>query len=135
VMSNAGGNNVLDGSIGSNFLTGGSGNDTFFLDDRIVTADIWSTVIGFHACDSATVWGVTPADFTLSKSDNQGAVGYTGRTFGFTATGKPNASLTLAGYTSADLSDGRLVVTYGTTPDQSGLPGSTYMLIHGRGRC
>jgi Calx-beta domain len=129
-VSKVGGTNVLDGSTGSNFLVGGSGDDTFFLDDRGPTADIWSTVVGFHAGDNATTWDVTPDAFTLNKSDNQGAAGYTGLTFGFTAAGKPNASLTLAGYTTADLSSGRLAVTYGTTPDLPGVPGSTYMLVH-----
>ncbi len=43
------GTNVLDGGTGSNFLTGGSGTDTFFVDNRGATADIWSTVVGFHA--------------------------------------------------------------------------------------
>ena len=33
-VSRANGNNVLDGSTGSNFLVGGSGDDTFFVDDR-----------------------------------------------------------------------------------------------------
>jgi Ca2+-binding RTX toxin-like protein len=65
----ASGTNVLDGGTGSNFLTGGSGTDTFFVDDRGPTADIWSTVNGFHAGDAATIWGVAPQDFTLSWVD------------------------------------------------------------------
>ncbi len=129
-VSAVGGNNVLDGSTGSNFLVGGSGNDTFFMDDRGATADIWSTVVGFHSGDNATVFGVTATDFTLNEYDNQGAIGYTGLDFCFTAAGKPTASLTLAGYSSADLSNGRLAMTYGTTADQPGSPGSTYMMIH-----
>ena len=66
--------NVLDGGTGSNFLTGGSGTDTFFVDDRGPTADIWSTVNGFHAGDAATIWGVTPQDFGLTWVDGQGAL-------------------------------------------------------------
>ncbi len=42
-LSHAGGTNVVDGSTGSNFLVGGTGNDTFFVDDRSATAAIWST--------------------------------------------------------------------------------------------
>ena len=87
--------NVLDGGTGSNFLTGGSGTDTFFVDDRGPTADIWSTVNGFHAGDAATIWGVTPQDFGLTWVDGQGAAGYTGLTLHATASGKPTASLTL----------------------------------------
>jgi phospholipase/lecithinase/hemolysin len=121
----ASGTNVLDGGTGSNFLTGGSGTDTFFVDDRGPTADIWSTVNGFHAGDAATIWGVTPQDFALSWVDGQGATGYSGLTLHATASGQPTASLTLAGYTSADLSDGRLSVSFGT------VGGSNYMYVHG----
>ena len=130
-VSTANGNNVLDGSTGSNFLVGGTGDDTFFVDDRGATASIWSTVAGFHSGDNATVWGVTPSDFALAELDNQGAAGFTGLTFQFTAPGAPTADLTLAGFSTADLSNGRLAVSFGTTPDQPGLPGSNYMLVHG----
>ncbi|MEA2775425.1 MAG: mannan endo,4-beta-mannosidase, partial [Acetobacteraceae bacterium] len=123
-VSTGSGSNVLDGSTGSNFLVGGSGSDTFFLDDRGPTADLWSTVVGFHSGDNATIWGITPASSEVSTHDNQGAPGYTGVDFGFTSSGLPNANLTLAGFSSADLSNGRLTVSYGTTPD------SSFMLIH-----
>ncbi len=115
----------IHSGTGSNFLTGGSGTDTFFVDDRGPTADIWSTVNGFHAGDAATIWGVTPQDFTLSWVDGQGATGYTGLTLHASTSGQPTASLTLAGYTSADLSDGRLSVSFGT------VGGSNYMYVHG----
>jgi Ca2+-binding RTX toxin-like protein len=123
------GTNVLDGSTGSNFLTGGTGDDTFFVDNRGPTADIWSTVNQFHSGDAATIWGVTPSDFTLSWVDGQGAAGYTGLTLHATASGKPTASLTLVGYTSADLTDGKLTVSYGTTAASGGVAGSAYMYI------
>ena len=118
--------NVLDGGTGSNFLTGGSGSDTFFVDDRVATADIWSTVVGFHAGDAATIWGVTPHDFGLAWVDGQGAAGFTGLTLHGTAAGRPTASLTLAGYSQADLSNGRLSVTFGTDPAS----GSAYIFVH-----
>ncbi len=41
-VSKANGTNVLDGGTSSNFLVGGSGTDTFFVDDRNPSADIWS---------------------------------------------------------------------------------------------
>ncbi|HQT80056.1 MAG TPA: hypothetical protein PLD10_23700, partial [Rhodopila sp.] len=119
-----GGTNVLDGGTGSNFLVGGTGSDTFFVDDRGASADIWSTVVNFHAGDSATVWGVTPQDFSINWVDGQGAAGYTGLTLHATATGQPTASITLAGLTSADLTNGTLSVQYGT------VGGSNYMYIH-----
>jgi Ca2+-binding RTX toxin-like protein len=125
-----GGTNVLDGGTGSNFLTGGSGTDTFFVDDRGPASDIWSTVNNFHSGDAATIWGVTPSDFALSWVDGQGATDYTGLTLHATAAGVPTASLTLAGFTSADLTDGKLTVSYGTTAASGGVPGSTYMYVH-----
>jgi hypothetical protein len=129
-VSQAGGNNVLDGSTGSNFLTGGSGNDTFFLDDRKPTADVFSTVVGFHSGDNATVFGVNRTDFTLTMLDNQGAAGFTGLDFQFSAPGRPNASFVLTGLTTADLSNGRLTATFGTTADLPGVPGSQFLNIH-----
>jgi hypothetical protein len=117
--------NVLDGGTGSNFLTGGSGTDTFFVDDRSASADIWSTVVGFHAGDAATIWGVTPQDFSLAWVDGQGAAGFTGLTLHATSAGKPTASLTLAGFSQADMASGRLSVSFGT------VGGSAYMYVHG----
>jgi predicted Zn-dependent protease len=125
-----GGNNVLDGSTGSNFLTGGSGADTFYLDDRTPLADVFSTVVGFHSGDNASVFGVNATDFTLRELDGQGAPGFTGLDFAFSAPGRPNANIVLAGFSTADLSNGRLSVSYGTTPDVGGVPGSQYMNIH-----
>jgi len=124
------GTNVVDGGTGSNFLTGGSGTDTFFVDDRGPAADIWSTVNNFHVGDAATIWGVTPQDFALTWVDGQGAVGYTGLTLHATSPGEPTASLTLVGFTSADLTDGRLTVSFGATAASGGVPGSAYMYIH-----
>jgi Ca2+-binding RTX toxin-like protein len=120
------GTNVLDGGIGSNFLTGGNGSDTFFVDDRSPAADIWSTVANFHAGDSATIWGITPRDFGLAFADGQGAPGFTGLTLHATATGAPTASLTLAGFSQADLASGRLSVSFGVDPASQ----SPFMFIH-----
>ena len=123
----SGGVNVLDGGTGSNFLTGGTGTDTFFVDDRAAAADIWSTVAGFHAGDSATIWGVTPQGFGLTFADGQGAAGFTGLTLHATASGKPTASLTLTGFSQADMTSGRLSVLFGT----DSASGSAYMYLHG----
>ena len=130
-----GGTNVLDGSTGSNFLVGGSGDDTFFVDDRVNApttppggTGIWSTVVGFHSGDSVTVWGVTPQDFNVTTADNMGTAGFTGLTWDF-AGGGTDAKLTLAGYSSANLSS--LNVSFGTTAPTDGLPAANYMLIQG----
>jgi len=119
-----GGTNVLDGGTGSNFLIGGSGTDTFFVDDRDPTADIWSTVGNFHAGDAATIFGITPNAFNTAWFDGQGVAGYTGLTVHATAPSEPTASLTLAGYSSADLRDGRLSVSFGAEKD-----GTPYMYV------
>ena len=131
-VSKVAGNNIIDGSTGSNFLTGGVGIDTFYIDDRNPSGTLWSSLINFHTGDNATVWGVNTSDFTLTWLDNQGAVGHTGLTGVFTnkATGGL-AAVTVAGYSQADLSNGRLSVAYNRTPDLPGLPGSNYMQIHG----
>ena len=121
-----GGFNVLDGGEGSNFLIGGSGMDTFFIDDRTAATDIWSTISNFHAGDTATVWGVNLQDFALTWIDGQGAAGFAGLTVHAVSASKPTASLTLSGYSQADLNNGRLSVSFGTDSGS----GSSYMYIH-----
>jgi parallel beta-helix repeat protein len=120
------GTNVLDGGAGSNFLTGGSGTDTFFVDDRGAAAATWSTVLNFHTGDAVTIWGVTPQDFLFDSADNQGAAGFTGLTVHITAPGEPTASVTFAGFTTADLTNGRISESFGTDP----VSGSTYTNFH-----
>ena len=120
------GTNVLDGGTNSNFLTGGSDTDTFFVDARGATSDIWDTVNNFHARDSVTLWGITRQDFNISWQDGQGAPGFTGLTLHATAPGKPTTSLTIPGYTTADLNNGRLTTVFGTDP----VSGSNFMFVH-----
>jgi hypothetical protein len=67
---------------------------------------------------------VTPGDFALNWQDGQGAAGYTGLTLHATAPNAPTASLTLAGFTSADLSNGKLTVSYGTSGN------TPYLYVH-----
>jgi hypothetical protein len=55
-----------------------------------------------------------------------GAAGFTGLTLTATETGKPATSVTLAGFTQADLANGRLSVSYGTEPTSD----SAYTYIH-----
>jgi hypothetical protein len=123
-----GGTNVLDGGTGSNFLSGGIGTDTFFVDDRSPGADVWSTVSGFHAGDAATVFGVTSSSASLQWVDGQGASGYTGLTLHAAIANQPTASLTLAGYSTSDLGNGHLSVSFGNEPD-----GTPYMYVVANG--
>ena len=99
-VSGVSGNNILDGSINSNLLTGGSGADTFFVDGRSTASDVWSTVNNFHAGDAVTLFGITPTSKAIAWADNQGTTGATGLTLHATQAGTPTASFTLAGYTS-----------------------------------
>ncbi len=132
-VSKVNGNNVLDGAGGSSFLTGGTGNDTFFLDDRSLASDAYSTVVNFHAGDNITIFGVDPTNFHLTTQDNQGAAGAKGLAYTFTSVGKPNATVVIAGFGSADLANGRLTASYGTNPATPGVAGSggSYFNIHG----
>jgi Ca2+-binding RTX toxin-like protein len=97
------GNNVLDGGEGSNFLTGGGGNDTFFVEDLTNTQATWNTLINFHQGDNATIWGIGPADFNLSWGDNAGNSIYKGLTLYATSATRPEAAVTIAGLSTADL--------------------------------
>ncbi len=109
-----GGNNVVDGGEGSNYLVGGVGRDTFFLDARgDVSKPIWDTVRNLGSGDAATLWGVTPQNFALNWQDNQGAAGATGLTLHATRAGGATVSLTLSGYATNDLTNGRLALNFG----------------------
>ena len=128
-ISVSSGTNVLDGGTGSNFLTGGAGADTFFIDDRQPTSEIWSTINNFGAGDAATIFGITQDGFNLAWVDGEGAAGSTGLTLHATSPGAPTASVTFAGFTTADLSNGRLGVVYGTSTEASGAQGSPYLYV------
>ena len=120
----AGGINVLDGGTGSNFLTGAGGADTFFVDDRRPASDIWSTLNNFGGGDAAAVFGITPVSAAIAWFDNQGAAGFTGLTLRVTQANAPTASLTLVGYSTGDLSSGRLATSFGAETD-----GTPYLYI------
>jgi len=55
-ISVASSRNVIDAFTGSNFLTGGSGHDTFFLDAR-GGGSTWDTIVNFALGDEVTLWG------------------------------------------------------------------------------
>lgn len=104
-----GGTNVVDAGAGSNFLTGGSGFDTFFLDARNIPAaasaagsvpgSIWDTIQEFSSGDAVTLWGIGRAA-ALSWQGNQGAAGHTGLTLHANKANGTEASLTFAGIDS-----------------------------------
>ena len=130
-VSGVNGNNVLDGGGGSDFLTGGTGDDTFYLNVGSQTVPTYSTVANFHLGDNLTIFGVSLSDFSVSLSNDVGAPGYTGLEFSFSQAGHPIANVILAGYSTADLTNGSLSQAFGTTPSVGGVPGTPYLTIHG----
>ena len=110
-----GGTNVVDGGTGSNFLTGGSGSDTFFVDARAIVSDVWSTVSAFHSGDAATLFGITQDIQTLNWLDGDGAAAAKGLTLHATEADRPTASLTLAGFSMADMASGKITASFGHT--------------------
>lgn len=80
----SGGDDVIDGGVGSAFITGGAGTNTFFLDGRS-TGDAWSTVTDFKlGTDKATIWGFKAGVSSIAAiEENVGADGYKGLTLHF----------------------------------------------------
>ena len=108
-----GGNDVIDGGVGSTFVTGGTDhNTTFFLDGR-APGTSWSTITDFRAgVDKVTIWGfvkvVSSVDTSFANYNSEGAEGYQGLTLHFKnllpdgQTSGSNAnlnSITLTGHT------------------------------------
>ena len=113
------GSNVLDGGGGSNFLVGGAGfdggHDTFFLDERGGSVT-WSTLVNFHAGDTATVFGFQTGVSTRLWTGSEGAVGYNGLTLHSETKGVGtgvDASLTFTGVDQAT-ADAHWSITTGT---------------------
>ena len=111
-LASFGGQNVLSGGPGSNFLVGtklGQGTDTFFTDARTGGQVVWNTVENFHAGDMITLWGFVGGTSTYTWVDNEGAAGYTGVTLRASLSGNADplnnydAKITLTGLTRADL--------------------------------
>jgi len=105
------GHNVIDAGAGSNFLTSGTGIDTFFCDSR-GGKPLWDTITDFHQGDAFTLWGFEPGQDPITWSANQGAPGFTGLTMHTSVDGH-DISATFAGMSMADMS--KLVVSKGSS--------------------
>ena len=120
------GRNVIDAFTGSNFLTGGSGQDTFFLDAR-GGGVTWDSIVGFGVGDEVTLWGyvdgVSTDGFDKDKwYASEGVEPYKGLTVHAKLDGTNiSASITFAGLTLADRAN--LAVTTGT------VAGNDYLYI------
>jgi len=102
-------------------MTGGSGHNTFFVDDSRKPDAAFTSIVGLHGGDMLSVWGVTGADFAVTWAN-----GPDGLTATFTKAGTLAAQVMLAGFTTDDLGT-RLSANFGTTSDKSG--GSSFMTI------
>jgi len=120
-ISVSSGVDVLDGGTGLNILAGGSGLNTFLVDAGSSTAATWSILANFHAGDFATLVGTNSAAYAYGYQDHQGPPGappsLTGLTVQLSAAGKAATSMTLVGYSMADLATGRLSTS--VAPDGS----------------
>ena len=126
------GRNVLDGGAGSNFLTGGrgedGGTDTFFVDVR-GGQTVWDTVVNFHQGDAVTMWGFQPGVTTMNWSENEGAEGARGATLHAEINGAGTgvkASITFAGMSVVDVQS-KLSISNGN------VSGSSYVYLHNNG--
>ena len=82
--------------------------------DRTTQKDIWTTILNFHKDDAVTIFGVSQGAFDIGWFDDQGWPGFTGLTLHGSAPGHANVSVTLPGFTTADLSNGKLSTSFGT---------------------
>jgi len=103
-----GGDNVLDGGAGSNFLVGAhgddGGHDVFFVDLRNGQT-VWDTVVNFHANDAVTIWGFQAGVSAVTWTDNDGVDGFRGATMHTEIHGLGmgvDASVTFAGLSVAE---------------------------------
>ena len=96
------GNDVIDGGLGSNFLTGGAGLDRFFLDGRqAATAHTWTTITDFAPGEQRTIWGYKPGVSIFLWQASDGVAGYTGASLhcDLDGNGLIDTSVTFAGLT------------------------------------
>ena len=119
------GTNVIDAGPGSNFIVGGTGNDTFFLDGTHGDT-VWDTIVGFHPGDMVTLFGFHPGVSSFRWADNEGTAGFTGSTLhaDLAGNGQSPATLTFAGTTATDTA--RYAISTGT------VGGVDYLAITGQ---
>jgi len=100
-----GGGDVLDGGLGSNFLSGGHGHDVFFLDGRSHQIT-WSTITDFDG-DAVNIWGWVDGISKTMLEEVNGAEGYQGITLHFDLDGNNaiDTSVTFTGLTLQDIAN------------------------------
>ena len=97
---------MIDGGLGSNFITGGAGTDKFFVDGRAAaTSNTWSTITDWTAGESLTIWGYKPNVSKFNWVASDGATGFKGVTLNadLDGNGLVDTSVTWSGLTQAQL--------------------------------
>ena len=88
-------------------MTGGTGEDTFFIDGRAAD-QTWSTITDLTSNDAVTLWGWQNGTSQLIETkENDGASGYKGVTYFYDLDGNglQETKLTFTGLTESELND------------------------------
>ena len=95
---------MIDGGLGSNFLTGGTGIDTFFSDGR-GGGITWSTITDFEPGEQLSLFGWRPDVSRRIMVESDGAEGFKGATMhaDLNADGVFDTSVTWSGLTLAQV--------------------------------
>ncbi len=122
--ASGGGTNVLDDIGGTvNFEIGSTlGKNAFFLDASKNPVS-WNTIASMHSGDFAVVYGIGPQSLANNAQDGMGVSGYTGLTLETYQNGGASF-LTLAGFSKADLTSGKLSTAFGTDAG-----GTSFLLV------
>jgi hypothetical protein len=126
------GGNILDGGYTSSFLTGSAAGtpDIFYVNFfAAIKGNIWTTVVNFHAGDTATLWDYPGQKFDVTWLASEGAPGFAGVTAVFTTEQGTLGAVTFAGITQAQREAGAFTFAYGSTPWQSAQMGTSYVTI------
>jgi len=109
-------------------MVGGIGQTTFVANITNPSVAITDLIKNFRSGDDAIIRGLTPADFSLNSTDSISAFG-SSLTLGITPNSNPtgpSSAVTFTGFSTTDLSNGRLSASFGTDP-QTNVP---FLLVH-----
>ncbi len=95
---------MIDGGLGSNFLTGGADRDIFFLDGRSGRST-WSTITDWQAGEELSLWGWRAGVSRSTWAASDGAAGWKGVTLhaDLNGDGRVETSVTWTGLSQANL--------------------------------
>lgn len=105
------GTNVLDAGHGNDTLIGGTGQNTFVVEGNTAIHTVSDIIQQFHAGDAIDIWGIPKSGGANSVYFTNDADG-SGLTVKAVGPGHPSVSVDIKGYTTADISAGRITTTY-----------------------